>query len=279
MRYEWEKERREDEGHAPAMHLELVPLLRIERELYETPRGFARFRKYLVTMQGGSDDVELLPLVALNPMGKDHVAAVLDALLALGAEAVAADAIAEAARRLRGVAGSFKIGLVVSDDAQGGWTQRQLTDARQRFEIDAALKRGWISVLLWSSEAPSREAVRRQTLAAIYRACYVLRHGEPRTLGQMLRQEGLAAVFAEEPPPAPDELAAIRAVIDPRRGETAYPVIIAALYGDAAARSVGYPPLGLPENAGFALALHEALQSGVAPEAALGVDARRAAGR
>lgn len=263
------------------MFLELVPLLRVERELYEMPRGFARFRKYLATMQGGTDDVDLLPLVALNPMGKEHVAAVLDALLALDAEAVAAEAIAEAARRLRGVAGSLKVGLVVSDDAQGGWTQRQLTDARQRFEIDAALKRGWVTVLLWSSEPPAREAVRRQTLAAIYRSCYVLRHGEPRTLGQMLRQEGLAAVFAEQPPPAltPEELTAIRSVIDPRRGETAYPVIVAALYGDAAAQTVGYPLLGLPENAGFTLALHEALQSGEAPEAALGVNTRRAAGR
>ncbi len=264
-----------------AMHLELVPLLRVERELYDTPRGFARFRKYLATMQGGTDDVDLLPLVALNPMGKEHVAAVLDALLALDAEAVAAEAVADAAARLRGVAGSFKVGLVVSDDAQGGWTQRQLTDAKQRFEIDAALKRGWISVLLWSSETPERETVRRQTLAAIYRACYVLRHGEPRTLGQMLRQEGLAAVFAEAPPPAltPAELTAICTAIDARRGETAYPVIIAALYGDAAASSVGYPPLGMPENAGFTLALHEALQSGESPEAALLGDARRAAGR
>ncbi len=265
---------------AAAMHLELVPLLRLERELYDTPRGFARFRKYLATMQGGTDDVDLLPLVALNPMGKEHVAAVLDALLALDAEAVAAEAVADAAARLRGVAGAFKVGLVVSDDAQGGWTQRQLTDAKQRFEIDAALKRGWISVLLWSSEAPARETVRRQTLAAVYRACYVLRHGEPRTLGEMLRQEGLAAAFAEEEPPAlaPAELAAIRAVIDPRRDETAYPVIIAALYGDAAAGSVGYPPLGLPENAGFALALHETLASGEAPEAALDRDTRRRAG-
>ena len=82
------------------MHLELVPLLRVERELYHTPRGFARFRKYLATMQGGTNDVELLPLVALNPMGKEHVAAVLDALLALDAEAVAAEAAADAGRRL-----------------------------------------------------------------------------------------------------------------------------------------------------------------------------------
>lgn len=263
------------------MHLELVPLLRRERELYETPRGLARFRAYIATMQGGSDDADLLPLVALNPMGKEHVAAVLDALLALDAEAVAAAAIADASRRLRDVAGSLKVGLVVSDDAQGGWTQRQLTDAKQRFALDSALKRGWISVLLWSSEMPSREAVRRQTLAAIYRACYVLRHGEPRTLGQMLRQEGLAAVFAEEPPPAlsPAELAAIRAVIDPCRDTAAYPVIIAALYGDAAARTVGYPPLGLPENAGFTLAQHAALYAHESPEAALVADPHRAAGR
>ena len=33
------------------------------------------------------------------------------------------------------------------------------------------------------------------------------------------------------------------------------PVIVAALFGDSAAVSLGYPPLGLSDNAGLSLAL------------------------
>lgn len=39
-----------------------------------------------------------------------------------------------------------------------------------------------------------------------------------------------------------------------------YPVIITSLFGDVAAASLGYAPLGLGERAGFALALSDALK-------------------
>jgi len=47
-------------------------------------------------------------------------------------------------------------------------------------------------------------------------------------------------------------------VIQPYLDTTDYPTLFACLYGDEAAKSVGYPPLGLSERAGFALALEEA---------------------
>jgi hypothetical protein len=37
------------------------------------------------------------------------------------------------------------------------------------------------------------------------------------------------------------------------------PTLVAALYGDDAARACGYPPLGLSANAGFDLALAQRL--------------------
>jgi hypothetical protein len=51
----------------------------------------------------------MLPLVALNPMGKDHIAALLDRLIGLDADAVAETATAEAARRLENVAGGLQL--------------------------------------------------------------------------------------------------------------------------------------------------------------------------
>ena len=48
-----------------------------------------------------------------------------------------------------------------------------------------------------------------------------------------------------------------RAVIEPFLPSLEQPVQFACLYGDAAAREVGYTPLGLSANAGFEVALME----------------------
>jgi hypothetical protein len=151
-----------------------------------------------------------------------------------------------------------------------GWTDRYLTEVKQRFQNEAEPKRGWAVTLLWTSETPTAESVRCEVLGAIYRACWIRKHGSPRTLGQMMEQEGFAALFAGVSPSlAEDQLAAARAVIDRQRDSPHLPVQFACLYGDEAARSVGYPPLGLPSRAGFALAIAEAAQRGVDPKARL----------
>jgi hypothetical protein len=90
------------------VRLRLLPLLKTQRELYAMPRGMERFRAYLQTMTGGGDDVHL-PLMAMNPMGKPHCAALLDGLLALDGEAVAGSALDEAAPRLHAVDGDFDV--------------------------------------------------------------------------------------------------------------------------------------------------------------------------
>ena len=89
----------------------LVPMLRVQRGLYDLPRGAERFRRYLDAMTGGTDDI-VLPLAVFNPMGKDHVAATLDRLLGVDAEGVAIEAVDEANRRLAGVdAGLIAVAL------------------------------------------------------------------------------------------------------------------------------------------------------------------------
>ena len=48
------------------MKLDFVPLLQVQRELYDIPLGWTRFKSYLEVMTGGTDDV-ILPLVAMKP--------------------------------------------------------------------------------------------------------------------------------------------------------------------------------------------------------------------
>jgi hypothetical protein len=220
-----------------AMILEHLPLLQIHRELYSMPRGPARFRAYLAKLTGGGDDLAL-PLAAMNPMGKEHLARSVDALLALGAEEAADAALREAAPRLAEPSGRLRVGLVVADDVAGGWTNRFTTDFAHRFESAALYRRDFSVALLWASEAPSVEAVRRGILRSVARAAWERAHGPARSLRQMLAQEHAALAFAGGAPgPAPpDEL------LD----ATDAPTLFACLYGDAAAAALGYTPLHLP---------------------------------
>jgi hypothetical protein len=198
------------------MELELVPPLKIKRELYRLPRGWERFSAHLRTMVNADvSDLRLPPLTTMNPMGKDHVPTALDELLTLDAEGIALQAITEASNHLTGVPGKFKIGLVVADDTGGGWTDRYTTEFGGRFENKHSIKRGWLSVILWTSEAVSIDAVRQEVLMTVYRAAQIVKHGFACTLRGMLAQEGYAMTMAacERPLLSSDDIAYTREVV------------------------------------------------------------------
>jgi hypothetical protein len=249
------------------MKLSYLPLLQVQRDLYALPRGMERFREYIKTMTDAETGDLALPLVAMNPMGKDHVPALIDEYLALGAEQIADQAIVEASRDLPDRPEPphlphppFKVCLVVSDDLKGGWTNRWASEYGHRIEGAAITKRGWLTGLLWTSEPASANTVREAVLTSIYRAEYLQRHSIPKTLGEMLNQEGHAMARAGCTTPALDEddLAYTRRVIEPHRDATDRATVIACMFGDVAANALGYPPQGLSDRAGLALALHDA---------------------
>jgi len=243
------------------MNIEFVPLLQMQRNLYSLPRGPERFRAYLETMvNSDGTDVRLPPLVAMNPMGKDHVPALLDSLLAMNAEEAAAQASAEAASLFAGVPGDFKLGLVVVDDLMGGWTNRYFSEFSHRFHGAVAYKRGWMSAWIWTSEVPALEMVREEVMGVISRTAYVLEHGAALNLADMLAQEGHVTAMAgcSEPRLDPADLDYTREVLQPHLQATDLPTLMPCLFGDTAARALGYPPQGLSHRAGLALALSEA---------------------
>ena len=238
------------------MRFAYVPFLRELRELLQLPRGPARFAAYTARLQRDLPDVPL-PLTIFNPMARDHVAAQLDELLGLDADTLADEVLRAAASELDfGTGPRIRVALVLADDARGGWTDRVLTDARYRWQDDGPMKSGWAPAILWSSEGISPALVREAVRAAMFRAAAQATRGLPRTLAEVLAQEGRAAVFAgaRQPELAADDLAFTRAVLTPLLTSSHAPTIAAALYGDAAARSVGYAPLGLSPWAGLALA-------------------------
>src|SRR5262245_32036762 len=243
------------------MNIEFVTLLQVQRDLYSIPRGPDRFIAYLKTMvNSDGTDVRLAPLVAMNPMAKDHVPALLDTLLAMEAEGIAARATMEATTRVTGAPGNFKLGLVVVDDLKGGWTNRYASEFFHRFERPAAYKRGWLGAWIWSSESPTVEAIREEVKSVIFRSAYVLEHGAALNLADMLTQEGhvMAMSGCSELSLDDADLNYTREVLQPHLKATDQPTLMPCLFGDPAARALGYPPQGLSDRAGLALALHEA---------------------
>ena len=235
------------------MNLKYVPLLRAQRELYDLPRGWERFQEYLKTMVDDATGGIKLPLSGMNPMGKEHLPALLDEYLSFDADDLAARAVAEVAPD---IAGAFKVTLVLCDDAQGGWTNRYATEFTQRFQSRAMHKRGWLVGALWTTEKPSPEAAREEVLTTTWRGAYLQTHGFAATLREMLAQEGYAqtragvAQWLEE-----EDLAYTAEVIAPYLDATGLPTQMVCVFGDEAAHSLGYAPLGLSKRAGLAWAL------------------------
>jgi hypothetical protein len=219
-----------------------------------------RFRAYLQAMTDAETGELARPLAAMNPMGKDHVPALLDSLLALQADDVGALAASTARDQLKDEPGRFKVGLVIVDDAHGGWTNRYAYEFSHRFEETALYKRGWIECFVWTSEPPATSTIREAIASAIYRAAYIQRHGAARTLSSKLTQEGVVMARAGCVAPAlePDDLTYTRDVLQPLLDATDRATTMACVFGDEAAHELGYRAHGLSHHAGLALALHQA---------------------
>ncbi|MBY0523556.1 MAG: hypothetical protein K2R98_09150 [Gemmataceae bacterium] len=145
----------------------------MQRKLYRIPPGKERFHAYLRQLIDWDVEDMRLPLFAMNPMGRDHVPAFLDALLALDAARVAAEAIAETESLLRDVPGVFKVALGVADDRMGAWTNRFATEHSHRFESERLYDRGWVIGMLWTADVPSPQAAREEVLTAVHRLAHV----------------------------------------------------------------------------------------------------------
>lgn len=250
--------------------LTYIPLLKIQRELYDVPDRRERFATYLRTMfNADGSDLDLAPLTMMNPMAKPHVAALLDALIAVNADGAAAKAAASAAPVLADLPGDYRAALVIADDLKGGWTNRYACEFQIRFgQPDQPLsgpahrvrRNSWVCGVLWSSEEASTRSAERAIQMAIYRLAYIYHHGRAATLAQRLAQEGAVMAWAgvELPEIPPEELAYSRQVIAPCLNETDMATTISCLFGDAAGKTLGFAPLGLSLNAGLGVALEDA---------------------
>ena len=219
------------------MSFEVLPLLDIQRQLLAQPRDFARFKGYLKTLLNAEGDAVELPINAFNPMSKEPIAAILNAMIALNAEQILREACGQVAAQFPGMR-AFKTGWVIADDVQGSWTHRPTAELKRLRGKDYELEHGFATVTWWSSQGlPTQEQLHKQASGQLYDLAYCASHGPQPTLGQLHDLISRRALFSGLPQPAaiPPDLA----------GATDDAALIAALYGDAEAAKLGYAPLGL----------------------------------
>jgi hypothetical protein len=236
-----------------------IHLLEKQREIYQTPLGWGRFRHYLSALRGdNTNDLAIPPLTTMNPMAKGHMNVFVEALIESNVESHSAAACRKVESRLP-LGLDLKLSLVAVDDVAGGWTNRYFNEMALLMPPVRPAPGTWLMVPCWAGESWDEAKVRRETLKAAFRAHWRRHHGLPATLGDLMAQEGAAGAFAEQDLTLPPQILLDAACcIRPHKPSAAYPVIMACMYGDAAAASLGYPELGLPAYAGFEVALYQA---------------------
>ena len=242
-----------------AVEIEPYRCLESVRSLYQQPRSFERFQKYLdlVRVDAGT---EAVPLSRLNPMAKEHALAYVERLLAMNAEDAVFAAARDAAAKLEGD-DRLEVLLVLMDDAKGGWTNRAFSEFAHQYENKYEVEHAWSTVVVWTSEEPTPELLVRRAFESVYRTFDERKRGPVRTLGRILEREGRTMRFAGHHRLYDDAtVESIRANVEPHLDSHAAPTIFASLYGDAIAESLGYPPLGVPDRGGYDLALAMAQQ-------------------
>lgn len=237
--------------------LQHKPLLQVQRDLYAIPRGPERFKRYIATLKDPQTGDMALPLGPMNPMGKEHIPDLLDRYLELRADEVAQGHIDRFNQSRPFGEELLRTALVLADDAHGQWTNYIATDFNHRFHCRPMFRRNWLVGLLWTSHPPSIQSVEQTLQEAIYRGMYIYENGLPINLETLIKQEGYAQAHTGTPAQFDaEELDYTHQLLKPLFTADDEPTLIAALYGDPAAKELGHPPLGLSANAGFELGRH-----------------------
>ena len=253
------------------MKINYVPLLEICRKIQGHPRGRQRFSEYLKKMlRQDGQEVEYTPLVLMNPMAREHVTLLLDDLVELGADELAANTVSEILPAVEHLDGEFNASLIVVDDEKGGWTNRyayeydlrRIQSLQEMNETQAA--RFWITGVLWSSEVVSTEAIVDAMRTAVYRAVWVQAFQYARSLRDFLTQESGVMLLSQCQCPGGDSSLSTHShdILEALYSETEKRSFIECAFGDPAAESLGYTQLGLEEFAGLRLAYNETLGVG-----------------
>lgn len=201
-------------------------------------------------------------IVPYNPMAGDAALDTVNSLIAMDAESLAARVANEVVSTC---AYEGSISLAIAVRSKGLWTDRVATEVDERVTGKARVAhRGIVSI--WSREESTPADVAREVAAETVRTMWHAQHGVADTLTRVLACEGLAYAVAASygtldsysAAAAPEETVAIIEAFEILGDTTHASEIAGVMYGDDAAKEMGWTPLGLPAHAGYRWAIQRA---------------------
>lgn len=245
--------------HASAM-VRIDPTLQTMAQIYEmSSEGGPKSPRFAAYVARTPTQFGLVPY---NPMAGDAARDAVNALLALDAETVARHAAGSVA-----VACEYapELVLAIAVRSKGLWSDRVATEVDERVTGKPRVPhRGIIS--LWSREENTVATIARESAAEAVRVMWHAEHGIADTLNRVLACEGLAYALAASAadlgpysaPLMPEESIAVIEALEVLGDTRQAGEIAGVLYGDAAAKEMGWTPLGIPPYAGYRWAIQHA---------------------
>ncbi|MEP6834020.1 MAG: hypothetical protein ABJB74_11525 [Gemmatimonas sp.] len=202
-------------------------------------------------------------LVPYNPMAGDAALDTVNALIAIDAETLAQQSAHQVAVQCHY---TDAILLAIAVRSKGLWTDRVATEVDERVTAKPRVPHQGV-ISLWSREENSTQTIARESAAEAVRVMWHAMHGVADTLNRVLACEGLAYALAEPlgglgpyaTPIAPEETVAVIEAFEVLGDSTQASEIAGVLYGDAAAKEMGWTPLGIPQYAGYRWAIQRAV--------------------
>ena len=249
-------------AHASKAHVRIAPTLKTMAEIYALTReGGPKSPRFAAYVARTPTDWGLVPY---NPMAGDAAVDTVNALIALDAESLAG-------RAAQQVVDACKFGedilLAIAVRSKGLWTDRVATEVDERVTAkQRVLRKGIISV--WSREENGTENIAREAVAEAVRVMWHTLHGVADTLNRVLMCEGLAYALAEPAgglgqfasPLAAEETVSVVEAFEVLGDTRQAGEIAGVLYGDDAAKLMGWTPLGIAEYAGYRWAIQRAVR-------------------
>lgn len=233
------------------MEFQLLPVVDVMLELYQSPINADRFTKYMKILQGNTPGNISMPVTYFNPMGKEHVLKKLLELKELGLEEIMQETLSTINNTLTSYEDkNIKVSPALADDLGGGWTNRYTTDYDSKFNVNDMFKRNFCTPLFWVSEDYSVEKIKERTADYCYRAFYRSISPQPLTLKDHITQEAFVAshnTFKKNDEPLKN-YAIINSFYHDHNDSSSYPTIFNFLYGDSASKELGHSAYGVREE-------------------------------
>lgn len=223
----------------------LLPVLKKMLEIYRMPRDFKRFEAYLQFLEDGKKGKLAVPIGGFNPMGKETALQKLLELEALEVEKIMSRTLETLNGELKNDPRPqvFRTAFNLSDDVQGGWTNRFTADFDSKFRFHGVFKFGFCVPVFWTGEDFFNEKIENRTREYVARTIFWSENPPPTTLRQHVEQEKQVAQKTDNPNLLPVEKPRWD-FFEKHADSEDYHHIFWFFYGTDVCQSLGFPTFG-----------------------------------